>query len=203
MNDKNRGEIRTSGRREREVGVVIGVPKEGSCICREDVSRRLRSQSRYIPHLHQSVVIVFLLATIPLDLACDIPIKKYHLPTGYPICILLHPEALQYPNTPKVTPLNFAKGMPLTIGVEMVERSKRTKATKKRTVKGVAGRSIVVSTWGDDRQGKRVDLGDNPIGALRRAYSLMRLGMVGGRWRPADVVREHIGDDYDNCIEAQ
>ena len=32
--------------------------------------------------------------------------------------------------------------MPLTIGVDMVERSKRTKATKKRIVNGVAGRSI-------------------------------------------------------------
>ena len=33
--------------------------------------------------------------------------------------------------------------MPLTIGVDMVERSSRTKATKKRIVNGVAGRSIV------------------------------------------------------------
>lgn len=33
--------------------------------------------------------------------------------------------------------------MPLTIGVDMVERSSRTKATKKRIVSGVAGRSIV------------------------------------------------------------
>ena len=33
--------------------------------------------------------------------------------------------------------------MPLTIGVDIVERSNRTKATKKRKVKGVAGRSIV------------------------------------------------------------
>ena len=35
--------------------------------------------------------------------------------------------------------------MPLTIGVDMVERSSRTKATKKRIVNGVAGRSIVKS----------------------------------------------------------
>ena len=33
--------------------------------------------------------------------------------------------------------------MPLTMGVDIVERSSRTKATKKRMVKGVAGRSIV------------------------------------------------------------
>ena len=34
--------------------------------------------------------------------------------------------------------------MPLTMGVDMVERSNKTKATKKRSVKGVAGRSIVM-----------------------------------------------------------
>lgn len=33
--------------------------------------------------------------------------------------------------------------MPLTIGVDMVERSNKTKATKKSIVNGVAGRSIV------------------------------------------------------------
>ena len=32
--------------------------------------------------------------------------------------------------------------MALTIGVDIVERSSRTKATKKSTVRGVAGRSI-------------------------------------------------------------
>ena len=34
--------------------------------------------------------------------------------------------------------------MPLTMGVDMVERSNKTKAIKKRRVKGVAGRSIVI-----------------------------------------------------------
>ena len=34
--------------------------------------------------------------------------------------------------------------MPFTMGVDMVERSNKTKATKKRSVKGVAGRSIVM-----------------------------------------------------------
>ena len=34
--------------------------------------------------------------------------------------------------------------MPLTMGVDMVERSNKTKAMKKRSVKGVAGRSIVM-----------------------------------------------------------
>ena len=34
--------------------------------------------------------------------------------------------------------------MPLTMGVDMVERSNKTKAMKKRIVKGVAGRSIVI-----------------------------------------------------------
>ena len=33
--------------------------------------------------------------------------------------------------------------MPFIIGVDMVERSNRTKARKKRMVNGVAGRSIV------------------------------------------------------------
>ncbi len=35
--------------------------------------------------------------------------------------------------------------MPFTIGVDIVEISSRTKATKKRIVNGVAGRSIVRS----------------------------------------------------------
>lgn len=35
--------------------------------------------------------------------------------------------------------------MPLTTGVDMVEISNSTKATKKRIVNGVAGRSIVRS----------------------------------------------------------
>lgn len=71
-----------------------------------------------------------------------------YVPTEYPICTLLQlPSALQYPNTPNVTPLNDARGIALTIGVEIVERSNRTKATKKSTVKGVAGRSIVRSVF--------------------------------------------------------
>lgn len=40
--------------------------------------------------------------------------------------------------------------MPLMMGVEMVERIRRTKAIKKRTVRGVAGRNImttVVVEW--------------------------------------------------------
>ena len=38
--------------------------------------------------------------------------------------------------------------MPLTMGVDMVERSNKTKAMKKRSVKGVAGRSIVMMVGG-------------------------------------------------------
>ena len=40
--------------------------------------------------------------------------------------------------------------MPLTMGVEIVERIRRTKAIKKSTVRGVAGRNImttVVVEW--------------------------------------------------------
>ena len=50
---------------------------------------------------------------------------------------------VQYPKTPKVTPLTLAMGIALTMGVDMVARTSRTKARKKRIVKGVAGRSIV------------------------------------------------------------
>ncbi len=99
-----------------------------------------------------------LLACSPtLPPGCEIVFGRCHLPTGYPICILLQPVGLQYPKTPRLTPLNLASGIPLTIGVEIVDMSSRTKATKKRTVKGVAGRSIVsvalekriarVTTW--------------------------------------------------------
>ncbi len=35
--------------------------------------------------------------------------------------------------------------MPLMMGVEMVERIRRTKAIKKRTVRGVAGRNIMTT----------------------------------------------------------
>lgn len=41
-----------------------------------------------------------------------------------------------------MTPLKDASGMPLIIGVEIVERSSNTNATKKRAVRGVAGRNI-------------------------------------------------------------
>ena len=41
-----------------------------------------------------------------------------------------------------MTPLKDASGMPLIIGVEIVDRSSSTNATKKRTVRGVAGRNI-------------------------------------------------------------
>lgn len=35
--------------------------------------------------------------------------------------------------------------MPLMMGVEIVDRIRRTKATKKRTVRGVAGRNIMTT----------------------------------------------------------
>ena len=46
--------------------------------------------------------------------------------------------------------------MPLTMGVEMVERSNRTKAMKNRRVKGVAGRSIV--KVGSELGGEQVEM---------------------------------------------
>lgn len=71
--------------------------------------------------------------------------ERLHIPTEYPIWILLQPLGPQYPNTPRLTPLTVARGMAFTMGVEMVARSSRTNATKKRMVKGVAGRNIVTS----------------------------------------------------------
>ena len=74
-----------------------------------------------------------------------------HVPTEYPIFAFVQaPVALQYPKTPNVTPWYEPSGMPLTMGVEIVERIRRTKAIKKSTVRGVAGRNImttVVVEW--------------------------------------------------------
>ena len=67
----------------------------------------------------------------------------YHSPIRYPICIELHFDGVQYPKTPKLTPLNLARGIPLTIGVDMVDIRRSTNAKKKSMVKGVAGRSII------------------------------------------------------------
>jgi len=70
-------------------------------------------------------------------------LHRIDIPTEYPICILLQPEVPQYPKTPKSTPFTDASGMALTIGVEMVAMTKRTNATKKSMVSGVAGRNII------------------------------------------------------------
>lgn len=70
--------------------------------------------------------------------------QSHDVPVPYPILIPLHLLPWQYPNTPKETPWNVASGMALMIGVEMVDKSSRTKAAKKRMDSGVAGRSIMV-----------------------------------------------------------
>jgi hypothetical protein len=64
-------------------------------------------------------------------------------PVVYPMRMPLHCDPLQYPNTPKSTPLKVASGIPLTTGVEMMDMSRRMKAIKSKTVKGVAGLSMM------------------------------------------------------------
>lgn len=64
-------------------------------------------------------------------------------PVEYPTWSPLQELPLQCPNTPKSIPSKVARGMPLTIGVDITESSRRTKATKSRIDKGVAGRSIL------------------------------------------------------------
>ena len=66
-----------------------------------------------------------------------------HIPVLYPTLTPLHCDPLQYPKTPKLTLRNEAKGMALTIGVEMTERSRSTKAAKSRIASGVAARSMM------------------------------------------------------------
>jgi hypothetical protein len=62
---------------------------------------------------------------------------------SYPISILVQSLPLQYPNTPKSTPPNDARGICLTIGVEMTEINRQTNAANNKIVKGVAGRNIL------------------------------------------------------------
>lgn len=64
-------------------------------------------------------------------------------PIEYPTVIFEQVEPLQYPKTPKLTPLKLAIGMAFTMGVEMVARTSRTNATNIKIVNGVAGRNIV------------------------------------------------------------
>ena len=86
--------------------------------------------------------------------------------------------------------------MPLMMGVEIVERIRRTKAIKKSTVRGVAGRNImttVVVEWGEiQRSGPR-----------RESYQSgeLFLGFVAIRCRcgplePSRRICERIGDGY-------
>jgi hypothetical protein len=53
-----------------------------------------------------------------------------YIPTEYPTFSGIQPLGLQYPKTPKVTPLYDARGMPFIIGVERVDRSSSRKAIK-------------------------------------------------------------------------
>jgi len=48
---------------------------------------------------------------------------------------------MQYPNTPKLTPLKLPRAMDLVIGTDITERSNRTKAASRKTVPGVAARA--------------------------------------------------------------
>lgn len=68
-----------------------------------------------------------------------------HVPVLYPISILEHWLPLQYPKTPKSTPEYVPSGMPLMMGVEMTEMSRRTNAAKSSIDRGVAGLNIVAN----------------------------------------------------------
>ena len=64
-------------------------------------------------------------------------------PVAYPILISVQLLfGLQYPNTPKSMFLKVASGIALIMGVDRTESSMRTKATKTKTARGVAGRNI-------------------------------------------------------------
>ena len=79
-----------------------------------------------------------------------------HVPTEYPIFSFVQaPVALQYPKTPNVTPWYEPSGMPLMMGVEIVERIRRTKAIKKSTVRGVAGRNIMTTVVVEGENSKK------------------------------------------------
>jgi hypothetical protein len=86
-------------------------------------------------------------------------------------------EPLQYPQTPKSTPLKEASGIPLITGVDSVERSSRTKAVKKRTAKGVAGRNIATVVWSSSRENESLsaDRSSRHGGVQRRVKSLCKL----------------------------
>ena len=85
--------------------------------------------------------------------------------------------------------------MPLMMGVEMVERIRKTKATKKRTVRGVAGRNImttVVVEWRIQRSGPRRE-------SYQSCESCLRFVAIGCRCGPLEPSRricERIGDRY-------
>lgn len=66
-----------------------------------------------------------------------------NIPVLYPISILLHLFPWQKPKTPKSTPPNEARGIDLTMGVDITDIKRRTNAANSKIVNGVAGRSIL------------------------------------------------------------
>lgn len=76
--------------------------------------------------------------------------------------------------------------MPLIIGVEIVERSSNTNATKKRAVRGVAGRNIANIYFSKSSESKKVELAGSPIRATWCPCASLRLDLV-GLMSPADV----------------
>lgn len=68
---------------------------------------------------------------------------QFNSPVLYPISILLHVVPLHHPKTPKSTPPYEARGIDLTIGVEITDMRSKTKAANSKIVNGVAGRNIM------------------------------------------------------------
>src|SRR4051812_18799734 len=83
------------------------------------------------------------------------PIILCHLHVSYPISIGLHSPPLQVPKTPKSLPANDARGICLTMGVEITLIKSNTKAANSRIVRGVAGRNIFEYNYASNRFGAR------------------------------------------------
>jgi hypothetical protein len=61
--------------------------------------------------------------------------------------MLLHPDDLQNPNTPKLTPRKEPKGMAVMMGVDRTEINNRAKAANSNTERGVAGLSMAAKAY--------------------------------------------------------